>query len=300
MVMSDLVETVSAPRFRPQDFARANKKPGLTALVCLHNEEAFGAAALESIVPFFDEIIIVYHECTDATPEIVAAFAAKYRGQVRAFHYVPHVHPLGSRAHRTTPPSSVHSLVHYFNFTLSKASYQICCRWDGDQIADPASFGEIVKRLRALKPGTLEWWLSPWRFGYWYYTGVNLWSHDGELLVRRARPLIGRGHDHSFFPANLWVRYKRFERGEYLFKRALKHTYVGCLFYHLKGVKTNRGLDKYYFDQNPDSLYKSIAVRDAPPQDLITLDELRASEPTTRQLADPAALGIYAVAPPLA
>ena len=67
-----MIETVEAPRFRNRDFAAAGKRPGLSALMRLHNEEDFAAAAIASILPFFDEIVIVYNTCTDGTPEIVA------------------------------------------------------------------------------------------------------------------------------------------------------------------------------------------------------------------------------------
>ena len=34
------------------------------------------------------------------------------------------------------------------------------------------------------------------------------------------------------------------------------HKYVGCLFYHVQGMKPDRGLTNYYFDETPDSRYQ--------------------------------------------
>src|SRR5581483_4356771 len=192
-----MIETVEHPTFDRADFDSASKAAGLSAIVCLKNEAEFALASLESINPSFDEIIIVYNGCTDRTPEIVAEFARQQGNRVRAFHYVPRVAPLGSREHQTTPANSIHSFVHQCNFALSKASFQIRCHWGGDQIADPISFRQLTQRLRQLPRGSIEWWLSPWRFGYWWYMGMNLWDKQGQLFVSRQYPFLGTRRDHG-------------------------------------------------------------------------------------------------------
>src|SRR5947207_7983507 len=122
-----MVEIVEHPSFRIEDFDRSKKKPGVSAIVRLKNEEDYLELALASIAPFFDEIVIVYNGCTDRTPEIVERFAASDK-RVRAFHYVPEVFPPGSDMHRRLPADHVNSLVHYYNFALSKASYRVCAK----------------------------------------------------------------------------------------------------------------------------------------------------------------------------
>jgi glycosyltransferase involved in cell wall biosynthesis len=287
-----MVEIVERPRFTLSDFSGSTKKPGLSAIVPLRNEEEYAQAALDSILPFFDEIVIVYNDCRDRTPEIVAAYEEAHRDKVRAYHYVPRVFPRGSRGHRTTSVRDVRSLVHYFNFAVSRASYQVRCKWDGDEIADPAALGRVVGALRALEPGTPRWWLSPWRLGYWWYDGVNLWDYNGQLLVPKRRSLIGRSRDHFFWPAGRLIRYKRIPYTAYLFKRVLVPRYVGCLFYHVKGMKTDRGNTNSYFNENPDSLYRGRLKQDWGRDDLMTLEELAAASPGIRSLPHPSALGI--------
>jgi glycosyltransferase involved in cell wall biosynthesis len=287
-----MVEIVERPRFALNDFSGATKKPGLSAIVPLRNEEQFAEAALDSILPFFDEIVIVYNDCRDRTPEIVAGYEAAHPDKVRAYHYVPRVFPRGSRGHRTTSVGSVHSLAHYFNFAISRASYQVRCKWDGDQIADPSALGRVVGTLRALVPGTPAWWLSPWRLGYWWYTGVNLWDHDGKVLVPKRRPFIGRARDHFFWPAGRLIRYKRMSFTAYLFKRVLVPRYIGYLFFHLKGMKSDRGNTNFYFEENPDSLYRARLKQNWGPDDLMTLEELVAVTPEIRDMPHPTALGI--------
>ena len=65
-----MIEIVKAPTFRQADFETTGKRPGLSAIVNLKNEEDFAEASLNSILPFFDEIVIVFNGCTDRTPAI--------------------------------------------------------------------------------------------------------------------------------------------------------------------------------------------------------------------------------------
>ncbi|HEX7586737.1 MAG TPA: hypothetical protein VF478_00325 [Anaerolineae bacterium] len=236
--------------------------------------------------------MIVFNGCIDRTPEIVAEFARQNPERVRAFDYVPEVFVRGSRAHRREPPDSVHSLVHYFNFALSKASYQIRCKWDGDQIADPVSFGGVVQRLYRLERGSLAWRLSPWQWGAWWYCGVNLWDEDGQVLVPTTQPFIGTRRDHRFWPAGRWVIYKRYPESAYLFTRLLFHRYVGCVFFHLKGMKKDRGLGTFELDKNADSPYVRMVKKHWDNPALQTFERLELTEPSIQRLPDPAELNI--------
>lgn len=290
-----MIETVRDPTFQRSDFDHAHKKPGLSALVRLRNEEDFAAQSLESILPYFDEIVIVFNCCTDRTPEIVADIAQRNPALVKAYHYVPEVFPQGSSQYRQLPPDSVHSLVHYANFALSRASYQIRCKWDGDQIAIPDAFGQAVQRIRNLKPRRLAWWLSPWKLGYSWFTGVNLWDRDGGVYVPRIRPLVGKLHDIGFFPAERLNLFKHYAHSEYLFTRLMWHRYIGCLFFHLKGMKKDRGVGVYQLDKNPDSPYMYSLDKAWSDPELYTFEELRTKEPQARNLPKPEALGIHPI-----
>lgn len=292
-----MIKTIEHPTLSPGAFAARGKQPGLSAIVRLRNEQDFAEASLKSVLPFFDEMVIVFNDCTDRTPEIVAEFARQNAEQVRAFHYVPRVFPPGSAQHRRLPATSVHSLVHYSNFALSQATYQIRCKWDGDQIAEPRSFGRVVRALRALTPGTLAWWLSPWRWGYWWYTGINLWDAQNNIWVPQSRPLIGNKRDHGFFPAERWVVFKHHPRFEYLFTRLLWHKFVGCLFFHLKGMKQDRGIGVYQLDENPQSpLVNYIETRWTTPP-LQSYSEFQTKEPTAKDMPAPTELGIHPICP---
>ena len=202
------------------------------------------------------------------------------------------VFPQGSEQHRRLPAGSAHSLVHYYNFALSKASYQVRCKWDGDQIVEPQSFGRVIHHLRESKPGSLEWWLSPWRLGYWWYTGINLWDAQQQIWVPQSLPLIGRKRDHGFWPAGRWIIFKHHAHFEYLFTRLLAHKFIGCLFFHLKGMKKDRGSGVYQFNENPQSPFRSRIEMNWTNPALQTLAKIQSIEPTVQHMPDPAELGI--------
>jgi glycosyltransferase involved in cell wall biosynthesis len=287
-----MIETVENPRFRYRDLTAAGKRPGISAVMRLHNEEDFVADGLTSILPFFDEIVVVYNTCTDRTPEIVADFAARYPDQIRAFHYVPEVFPQGSPQHSRLPANSVHSLVHYTNFAFSKATCRILCAWDGDEIAIPQGVERVTQQIRSVRPGTLEWLLSPWQLGYWYYSGVNLWDQDGMIQVPLSRPEVGRGREHGIWSTHRCRAFRRYGKGEYLFKRFLRHRWVGYLHYHVKGMKRDRGVGVFQFERFPDSLDKQRIEKKWTNPALQPFAEWRAAHRHANTLPDPESLGI--------
>lgn len=290
-----MVEFVENPSFKPEDFDSSKKMPGVSAIVRLRNEADYLEQALNSILPFFDEFVIVYNQCSDRTPQIVEKFANKEPQRVKAFHYLPEVFPPGSEQHRVLPPNHVSSLVHYFNFVLSKASYQVCARWDGDMIAAPEPFGQVIDRLRSIKPGTLSGWSSPWRMGFWWYKGVNLWDQDGKILVIKSRPTSGGRKDHGFWPAGRRHIFRRYPRGEYLRTWWFIPTFVGFVFFHVKGMKKDRGIGVYQLEKNPNSLYRKPIEETWTNPELVTFEEYCQIEPAARSLPDPASLGIRPV-----
>jgi glycosyltransferase involved in cell wall biosynthesis len=290
-----MIETIENPEFKSDDFDPSKKKPGISAIVRLKNEAYYLEQALDSIFPFFDELVIVYHQCTDQTPEIVEKFVKKDPKRVKAFHYLPEVFPQGSEQHRLLPAKHVNSLVYYSNFALSRSSYQICVKWDGDMIAAPDPLKRLLERLRGLKPWTLSWWLSPWRHGYWWHCGVNLWVRDGKIYVVKPRPTSGSRRDHGFWPMGQRRIFRHHSRVEVLDTRWLIPTFVGFLFFHVKGMKRDRGISIYQLERNPSSPYKNRIERMWTNPELFSFKEYCRIEPAARVLPDPESIGIRPV-----
>jgi len=290
-----MIEIAENPTFKPEDFDPSRKKPGFSAIVRLRNEADYSKQALDSIFPFFDEFVIVYNQCSDRTPEIVERFANKDPQRVKAFHYLPEVFPQGSEQHRTLPANHVSSLVHYANFALSKASYQVCALWDGDMIAAPDALGQVMDRLRSLEPRTLSWWLSRWKLGYWWFKGVNLWDQDGKVFVLKSWPTSGSRKDHGFWPIGRRHIFRHYRVSLYLRTRLFIPTFVGFMFFHVKGMKKDRGIGVYQLEKNPNSRYRKRVEQFWTNPELITFEEYCQIEPRARSLPSPESLGIRPV-----
>jgi glycosyltransferase involved in cell wall biosynthesis len=291
-----MIEVVHNPSFKPRDFDPIAKRPGITAILRLRNEQDYLEQALNSILPFFDEFVVVYNQCSDRTPEIVEHFANKELTRVRAFHYVPEVFPQGSAKHAALPAHHVSSMVHYTNFAFSKASYQVCLIWDGDMIAAPGPLANIVGRLRSIKPGTLTWWRSPWKHGWWWFSGVNLWDHEGKLFVPKTRPKSSGRRDHGFWPVGRRNTFRHHPTFAVLNIRWLMKTFIGFAYFHVKGMKKDRGIGVYQLEKNPHSIYNRMKLdpRWTNPE-LMTFEEYCRIEPAARSLPNPESLLIQPV-----
>ena len=283
-----MVEIVNNPTFKPPDFDASSKKPGVSAIMRLRNEAEFLDLALESIFELFDELIIVYNQCTDRTPEIVAKYGRRDPQRVRAFHYLPEVCPPRTEMHGTLPAGHVSSFVHYSNFALSKASFQITTLWDGDMIAEPDALGRVLDRLRSIRPWGRSWWLSPWLLGYWWFKGVNLWDQDGKVFVVRLWPASGSKFDHGFWPVRRWHIFRHYSRGEYLRTWWLKRSFVGFVFFHVKWMKSDRGTS---IRQMGAKRFERTWIN----PELITFEDYCQIEPEASSLPAPEAMGIQPV-----
>jgi glycosyltransferase involved in cell wall biosynthesis len=291
-----MIEVVEKPSFKPEDFSPVKKKPGITAILRMRNEQDYLAQAFNSIRPFFDEFVVVYNQCTDRTPELVEQFVRQEPYRTRAFHYVPEVFPQGSERHAALPAHHVCSLVHYSNFAYSKASYRICLVWDGDMIAAPGPLGNIVNRLRSIKPRTLTWWRSPWKHGWWWFSGVNLWDHEGKIFVPKTRPKVSGRRDHGFWPAGRRNVYRHDARFEVLNIRWLLPTFVGFAYFHVKGMKKDRGVGVYQLEKNPRSIFNSLKLDPSRTNsELMTFEEYCRIEPIARTLPNPEDLSIWPI-----
>lgn len=289
-----MIERVTHPTFQNADFDPRRRAPGISAIVRAKNEAQFLEQSVTSILPFADDVVLMFNDCTDATPDIVADLAQRHPEQIRAYEYVPHVFPPGSDEQRALPPDHVNSFVFSENFALSRARRRVCFLWDGDQLAIPEAFGKIMRQLRALKTYAAAWWFSPHKWGYWYYQGVNLWACDGALYVFKTRPLIGTRRDHGFWTLTPRAKYRYDPRFPILHTRWLWRKRIGVLFYHLKYLKPDHGHGMYQLERYPNSFYHKMLARIETNPETMTLAELGAVEPGARGLPPPEALGIRA------
>src|SRR5262249_21697516 len=152
----------------------------------LRNEEEFVALAIDSHLPFLDELVIVHNGCTDRTPEIVDDYARRFPDKVRAYWYEPEVHPYGTSEYQGLPPDSPHSLVNYYNYALCQTTRQVAVKIDGDHVAIPPAFRSLTRVVRRQGLRRLEFWES-FR-AYLGFLGLNLLGAEGRLVVARNYP----------------------------------------------------------------------------------------------------------------
>lgn len=261
------METVTGYSFRPDDLRVAERLPGISAFMRIRNGEDFLEASIRSHIDAFDEVVAVYNQCTDATPDILARLAREYGPKLSVFHYADRVYPPGSAQHATESADSPHSLVNYYNFALSRTRFSYATKLDDDHLAIPEALHRICDGLRAGADGADALMHC--------FSGLNLVRDGaGRLAVPAASAISGAG-DIGFFrvgPDTFFHhdrRYERFRRG------GLKRSFAGFLYWHLKFLKRGQGFANYELESNPAGRYARQRERLAD-SGTLGLPELRA------------------------
>ena len=256
---------------------------GISGIMRLRNEEDYLGLVIESHLPFLDELIIIYNRCTDRTPEISWEYQKKFPEKIKVFKYEPYVYPQGSKEHKRLSYKSIHSMGNYSNYALSKTNFAYAIRVDGDHVAIPALFEKAVERV--LKEQSKKY--------YYACRGINLWDREGNIYVNKNLPYMG-GSDHGFFPVSKDIYFKHHEIYEVLTWK-LRMIDLGPLFFHLKGMKRDRGISNYDLSENPDSFYHQLVATCYTDPELITFQDFFQNEKLNPEIPDPLDLGIMPV-----
>ena len=102
------------------------RAPGISAMIRIYNEEQWIGPCLESILPFFDEIVITVY-CTDRTKEIAKSFKSD---KIKIYDYPFKLEEVNGYSYK----DSVHDTAYYYNWSLSKTTKTTACKWDADMI----------------------------------------------------------------------------------------------------------------------------------------------------------------------
>lgn len=271
----------SAWIFNNKSLDSRRREDGISGFMRLRNEEDYLAVAIESHIEFLDELILVHNRCTDKTPNIAEMMRKKYPDKIKVYHYKPHVYPQGSKEHEMLPANSENSLVNYYNFALSKTTKKIAVKIDGDHAAIPEKFKTITDKIR--KDG-LKVFLT--------FKGINLWDSQGKVYVNGNRALTS-GNDIGFFRVSnktYFVHDKTYE----VFKCNLRKEFAGILFFHLKNMKKERGINNYELANNPNSKYHYFVDIFYNNPKLIAWNDFRKNEPLSLDVEEP---GFYGIRP---
>lgn len=106
---------------------------GVTAMLRAKNESRKIGMCLSSALHLFDEIVVVDNASSDDTRALVEQFKADHdrEDRVQIYSY-PHTIARCGDEHWETPGDSIHSLVYYYNWCLSKCRCAYFFKWDAD------------------------------------------------------------------------------------------------------------------------------------------------------------------------
>lgn len=241
-----MIETVSGYSFQIADLKAGERLPGISAFMRIRNGADFLERTILSHAEFFDEIVVVFNQCTDDTPHILERMQQRIGPKLRVVHYTDRVFPPGSEGHASTSSVAPASMVNYSNFALATTSRRTVTKLDDDHLAIPGAVAQVVARLRANHgaQGRL-----------FAFSGLNLFSRsDGGLGIPARDPFSGGG-DIGFFDVTESTFFKHDRRFERAPGAQLARQFCGFLYWHLKYLKAGRGFANYELEQNPQSRF---------------------------------------------
>lgn len=210
------------------DFSR--RRPGISLFARLKNGADFLEKAIESHLPYVDEIILVDNNSTDNTAEICEKFAKNFGEKVKFFRYTPEVVAVGNEKWAETPENSVHSLVYYYNWTLSKTTCQYVMKLDDDIIATPEIW-KYFQKILSLQSQKLH--IIPL---------INIFRDENNFLTPLGTktqilpPIAGIYADYGLFPVSektYFIKAKNMEA--FVFPFGINFSHIPL--FHLKWLK---------------------------------------------------------------
>ena len=137
------------------------KKPGITAMIRVKNEESNIADCIASVMPCVDEVLIIDNGSTDSTVSRVEAMLQS-RGFSKPLRLLSYPFPVArcGAEHGETEEHSVHSLAYYYNWCLSQCSTSHVIKWDADmrvinETSAQLGFSHLLARLRSTDDSAL-------------------------------------------------------------------------------------------------------------------------------------------------
>ena len=114
-------------------------KRGVSGIMRVKNDADFIKASVESCIDALDELIIVYNDCSDNSPQVIEEMRLKYPDRIKVYEYKHKVYSINlTKAEyeyaKSLPNNSPHLLCNYYNFALSKVTYRHAMKIDADQI----------------------------------------------------------------------------------------------------------------------------------------------------------------------
>jgi glycosyltransferase involved in cell wall biosynthesis len=118
--------------------------PGLTCVFRVKDEARNLPWVLPSMLAAVDHVVLVDNGSTDGTAELARRLADESGAADRytGTSYPHRVSRAGSE-HLATPPDSVHSLTHFYNWSFAHVRTTYSMKWDGDMALTPDGIGVL-------------------------------------------------------------------------------------------------------------------------------------------------------------
>lgn len=216
----------------------ATRRRGVSGMMRVRNDSEFIESCIESCIDALDELVIVYNDCTDNSPEIIQSMVNRYPHKIHCYEYTPKIRAWNLDKKTVTEiidgkiPEK-NTLAGYYNFALEKTSFEFVMKIDADQIYFTDKLRKITDAYR-----TTTAWYKPPIFAYLYWIIFILYFEIAKksCLVRYQ---IGDSFCQKYF-TNILKLIKYSKKNSSLSGYNV-YIYDGIL-YHSYGKSTPQGL----------------------------------------------------------
>lgn len=230
-------EWISEYNISREDFLAKNKKDGISAYARLKNASDFLWESIESVIEYFDEIILVENNSSDNTWEICKKLQQKFPEKIKIFQYSYEVFPLFSEEFARCPENSVHNFAYMSNFALSKVSYKYALKIDDDGILISENILPFLKNIRT--NGIKNFYITPL---------INVQKKSQKFVIGAKNyrsAFAGLFADMGFHPVSPRIYFHSNGKTEgYVHNYFCK--YLPITFLHLKLLKPQKWFSNYH------------------------------------------------------
>ncbi|BDR33666.1 hypothetical protein PDY_07140 [Photobacterium damselae subsp. damselae] len=223
-----------------------NRKKGLSAFVRLKNGGDTIEITIESHINIFDEIVILYNDCSDDSVLICEELRDRYPNKIKIYEYEPKVFPFGSTEHKLEPCNSVHSFVNFSNYALQLTTYETVMKLDDDHYC-PKIYQSRDMFLKGFKHGRIN-----------FFSGVNLAKKKNEIGISSLYPFVGNG-DHFIFDVTDETYFTKNDICEEFHFGSIKFHYIGLRYFHLKYLRSDFGFHNVLSTEKGMCLFNEIS-----------------------------------------
>jgi hypothetical protein len=118
--------------------------PGVTAVLRVRDEARSLPWVLPPLLRAVDRVVLVDNGSTDGTAMVARSVASRLGATERLeIHDYPFAVARCGDEHLATPAASVHSLVHFYNWSFAQVQTSYALKWDGDMVLTDAAVAAL-------------------------------------------------------------------------------------------------------------------------------------------------------------